>query len=235
MKKIFVKIYFYLKYPHQLMDRVKYSLRIEKAEKRGIKFLAPNYIFKDILNDSCVVVDVGCGYLAELSTFFINTYGVKAYGVDPTLKHKNFLKKIEVDTKGRFKHLAFAISSIEGKVNFHETTDHESGSILEDHVNILKDTIQSYEVETKNLKDLISHLDLPNVDFLKLDLEGAEYDLLEKVEASDLLPFKQIFIEFHHRAIKRYKARDTKKIVKLIRHYGYNYFSLDDVNYLFYK
>ncbi len=235
MKRIFVKIYFYLKYPHQFIDRLKYSLRIGKAEKMGIKFLAPNYIYKDIINDSSIVVDVGCGYMAELSTFFINTYGAKAFGVDPTLKHKSFLKDIEVKTKDKFKHLAFAISSIEGKVRFHETTDHESGSILDDHVNILKDTIQSYEVETKNLKELISHLGLTYVDFLKLDLEGAEYDLLGKVEASDLLPFKQIFIEFHHRAIKRYSARDTKRIVKLIRSYGYNYFSLDDVNYLFYK
>ena len=235
MKKIILKIYFYIKYPNQFIDQLKYLFRIKKAEKLNIKFLKPNYIYKDKINGSSVIIDVGCGYLAELSTFFINTYGAKAFGVDPTFKHKNFLLEIENETKGKFKHLDFAISSVEGKVMFYETYEHESGSILEDHVNMLKDTIHSYEAETKNLKSLISFLGLSYVDYLKLDLEGAEYELLENVELSDLLPFNQIFVEFHHRAVKRYSSKDTKKIVNLICTKGFKYFTLDDLNYLFYK
>ncbi len=235
MKKAILKIYFYLKYPHQLIDHLKYFFRIKKAEKLGIKFLKPNYIYKDKISDSSIIIDVGCGFLAELSTFFINTYGVKAYGVDPTHKHRKYLMDIEKETKGRFKHLDFAISSIEGKVMFYETYENESGSILGDHINILNDTIYSYNVTTKNLKDLTSFLGFSYIDYLKLDLEGAEYELLENVELLDLLPFNQIFVEFHHRAIKRYSSRDTKRIVNLICNKGFKYFTLDDVNYLFYR
>ena len=235
MKKVILKIYFYIKYPYQLIDDLKYSFRIKKAEKLGIKFFKKNYIYKDIISDSSIIIDVGCGFLAELSTYFINMYDVTSYGVDPTHKHREYLMEIEKETKGKFKHLNFAISSMEGKVMFHETYENESGSILEDHKNVLNDTIHSYEAETKNLKSLISFLGLSYVDYLKLDLEGAEYELLKNVELSDLLPFNQIFVEFHHRAVKRYSSKDTKKIVNLICTKGFKYFTLDDLNYLFYK
>jgi FkbM family methyltransferase len=235
MKKVILKIYFYIKYPNQFIDKVKYFFRIKKAGELNIKFLKPNYLYKNTINSSSIIIDVGCGYLAELSIFFINTYGAKAYGVDPTYKHKDLLQEVENKTKGRFKHLEFAVSSVEGKIVFHETYDHESGSILKDHVNILRDNIHSYEVETKKLKGLVSFLNLSSVDYLKLDLEGAEYELLKNVESSDLAPFNQIFVEFHHRAIKRYSSGDTKKIVSSICSKGFKSFTLDDVNYLFYR
>ena len=71
--------------------------------------------------------------------------------------------------------------------------------------------------------------------FLKLDLEGAEYDLLRDVTTADLEGLKQIFVEFHHHCIEEYSTADTLEIVQLIHSTGMNYFTIDDHNYLFYQ
>jgi hypothetical protein len=40
--------------------------------------------------------------------------------------------------------------------------------------------------------------DLEEVDLLKVDVEGAEYDIFSSVEENDLRRFKHLLIEFHN-------------------------------------
>ena len=83
-------------------------------------------------------------------------------------------------------------------MTFYESTTNESGSILPDHVNAIRDEVTSYEVRTLTPIALLDHLGLDSADILKLDIEGAEYELLQSISADELVPFRQIFIEFHH-------------------------------------
>ena len=78
------------------------------------------------------------------------------------------------------------------------------------------------------------HVTPAAVDYLKLDLEGAEYDLLDTVSAEALSPFDQVFVEFHHHCLERYTEKDTKAVVERLIGTGRTAFSLDDHNYLFY-
>jgi hypothetical protein len=117
---------------------------------------------------------------------------------------------------------------------FYETLEHESGSLLPQHTNILKDNIRTYSVESMNLTALLNRTGLSQVDLLKLDLEGAEYELLQNCTKEELLPFRQLFIEFHHLAVHNYSKKDTKQIVKRIKDFGYKAFTFDHINYLFY-
>ena len=73
------------------------------------------------------------------------------------------------------------------------------------------------------------------MDILKLDLEGAEYGLFDGMKAEQLLPFKQLSVEFHHHAVSHFSEAGTRRIVKLISGFGFNEFSLDDHNYLLYR
>jgi hypothetical protein len=109
-----------------------------------------------------------------------------------------------------------------------------SGSICGDHKNVIGKKLADYEVESVTLKTLLVKIGLNAIDYLKLDIEGAEYELLEKVKAEDLAGFKQIFIEFHHHCTSHTK-RDTKTAVELLEDKGYLAFSFDDRNYLFLK
>jgi FkbM family methyltransferase len=201
---------------------------------KGITYYKPNYIFLNRFTDGGVVVDVGCGWEADFSILMIERYSLDAYGVDPTRKHAPALKILEEKTRGKFHHLPFAVSGEKGYITFHESRDHESGSILTEHTNIQSDDTFSYEVESLTIDELVRRIGTERVDILKLDLEGAEYSLLKSVTGKELEPFNQIFIEFHHHCTD-YTRKDTRKMVKRITGNGFRVFSLDLHNYLFYR
>ena len=104
-----------------------------KAKRLGAQFSPPNYVFFDNFDSNSIVLDVGCGYEAEFAQFMIEKHGLRAFGVDPTKKHFDSLKKIEDSTEGKFRHLAAAVSKEGGKITFNESNENESGSILSDH------------------------------------------------------------------------------------------------------
>lgn len=200
----------------------------------GIRFFKPNYIFQDRFDDQSVVADVGCGHEAEFSRYMVLKYGLKAYGVDPTRKHAPALGEMVKELDGKFIHLPLAVSAANGSLTFHESKENESGSILQKHINVQQDTVSSYEVETVTPRELVRRMGVEQVEFIKLDLEGAEFDLLSSVSADDLAPFQQIFIEFHDHCTE-YTRKDARRIVKRIKGMGYRAISLDLHNYLFLK
>ncbi len=235
LRKFMVEIILYVKYP----DRIKLGLRTfissPRAKKLGIVSHAPNYIFMDWFDGSSTIIDVGCGYEADFSVSMITRYGLKAFAIDPTRKHAPYLQKIEKSMPGSFIHFALAVAPQNGKIVFNESVTNESGSIFTDHVNIRQDEIRSYEVETVNLSGLVNKTGIHKIDLLKLDIEGIEYDLLSRTFKDDLKPFRQIFVEFHHKSVPRYSRRDTKAIVKHICSLGFKVFTADGRNYLFYR
>jgi FkbM family methyltransferase len=233
--KITRKISLYLKYPNQLQADFFTILNHPRARRLGINFIPPNYLYKGEFSAAGIIIDVGCGFLADFSCSLIEKFGLTAYGVDPTLKHKEQLQVIVKKYAGKFHHIPAAVSTKNGSIIFHETLDNESGSILEGHKNILNDTIRKYEVESMNLPTLVNKLNVEQVDLIKLDLESAEFELLSNITHEDVKPFKQIYIEFHHLAVKDFSGSDMRRIVKKIKGFGYNSFTLDRVNYLFYR
>jgi len=237
VRKFLITARLYLVNPHLWSPALKTIIRTPKARRLGIKIIKPRdtYVYLDVFDSSSNVIDVGCGQEAELSMYLINKYGLKSYGIDPTEKHQYALQKLEKLSNNRFQHVHVAVASTEGKMTFYETLDHESGSLFKDHKNIISDRIRTYAVNALTIQGLLRHLKLPKADLIKLDLEGAEYELLRTINYNDLMPFRQIYIEFHHHAIGRYSKEDTILLVKQIRRVGFDVFSLDDHNYLFYK
>lgn len=213
--------------------RVLKEVRLYGARREGIRYVSPNFIFFPEISANSIVIDAGCSYEADFSEFMIAHYGAKAYAVDPTMKHRKALTALEDKHAGRLTYLPFAICAADGSLVFHESKTNESGSILKDHVNMVCDETISYEVKALTLNSLRNHIGVEQVDILKLDIEGAEYELLRDVHREELLPFKQIFIEFHHHAVSRFTEADTRALVARICEFGFSSYSLDDHNYLF--
>jgi FkbM family methyltransferase len=212
----------------------KYS-RLRHARREGLVYVEPNFVYRPDLSSESVVIDAGCSYEADFSVCLMRRHGVRAFGVDPTRKHGEALHELEEQHGGRFVHVPCAVGAADGVLTFHESRVNESGSLLDDHVNVVHDEITSYDVEALTLTSLLKRLALNTVDVLKLDLEGAEYDLLERATPEQLHPFRQVFVEFHHHAVGHYTESDTRRIVGVVCGYGFKAFSLDDHNYLFYR
>jgi FkbM family methyltransferase len=216
--------------------RIKIRVRLFRARKQGFRFVAPNFIYlPHNLSSNSVVIDAGCSYQADFSLYMINAFGVKSYAVDPTRKHGDSLRKLEEQYKNRLSYLPLAISAKDSTLTFHESKTNESGSILERHLNIQRDETVSYTVESLSIKSLLNRIHAKEIEILKLDLEGAEYELLSQVQIDELCPIKQMFVEFHHHAVDLFSEKDTLNLVEKIKKFGFKSISLDDHNYLFYR
>ncbi len=208
--------------------------RIPRFLWSGFRFYPPNYVYKPVRKHNGTVVDVGCGHVAEFSRMVIERYGVRAVGVDPTRKHASHLEQLVSETDRRFQYLPVAVGAEAGTLTFNESEENESGSLLGDHTNVKHDHIRSYEVEVITLRELPVRVGADRIDILKLDLEGAEYDLLPRLTVSDCSAYGQIICEFHHHCVDRYTREDTRQCAEAMRALGMKAFSLDDHNFLFY-
>ena len=220
--------------PRRIAVALRKQFRMREMRRRGICYLPPNVIFRDVIKPGDIIADAGCADDADFSRHMISQYGASAWGIDPTRKHAVALQKLSSELTS-FRYLPVAVAATTGRLTFHESDVNVSGSLLNDHVNMISDTGQSYEVEALDLRALAERIGTDRIAILKLDLEGAEYELLAGIAADTLKPFDQIFIEFHHHAVARYDESDTADCVLRLVNLGFKSFSLDDHNYIFYR
>ena len=114
----------------------------------------------------------------------------------------------------------YGISNNDGTVLFNPPKDphHVSHTILDRPTT----ANQAISVPVKRLSTIMNQLNHKKIDVLKMDVEGAEYGVIEDMGKSDILP-QQILIEFHHR-FPNVGIKKTKKAVSRIRTMGYKLF-----------
>lgn len=230
-----VKVKLYFKFPDSFVRDLRIISRRPRAKRLGIGFHSPNFIYRTGLHSGSIIVDVGCGFEADFSRFMMSKFGARCFGIDPTEKHKSALMQLAAQSEGRFEYFQNAVSSKSGEMQFYEIENRESGSLLADHTNIMKDVTISYVVRSVTLREIPKMIDHENIDLIKLDIEGAEYDLFENITIEDLNPYHQIYIEFHHKSVKSKSFRDTEKVIRTLRENNFSVFSMDDLNFLFFR
>jgi hypothetical protein len=76
----------------------------------------------------------------------------------------------------------------------------------------------------RRLSTLMAKLQHDRIDVLKLDIEGAEYAVLENMLEMQILP-TQVLVEFHHRPAE-HPPSETRKALRALRGKGYCMFSV---------
>lgn len=205
------------------------------AKRRGIVLAPPNFLFQPLAVHD-VIVDVGCGHDADFSLTLLNRYpGTRAFALDPTKKHAASLQTLAETSAGRLRHIPVAVATQAGEIIFHESEQNESGSTQSTHINIRQDSIQSYPVKAVHLRDIPRLIQAETIQLIKLDIEGEEYPLIQALTREDLSAYQQLFIEFHHRQIADKSEQDTERAVQKFHTLGFEAFTTDRINYLFYR
>jgi len=75
---------------------------------------------------------------------------------------------------------------------------------------------ESYEVETMQITDIFKTLCIDHIDYLKMDIEGAEFDVLSSMDINMASKIYQLSVEVH--------TRDNTKIMSLVS-------NLENLNY----
>ncbi|MFV0472120.1 MAG: FkbM family methyltransferase [Paludibacteraceae bacterium] len=230
------RIWIYIKYPNTLLMDIRKILNKRKYKKYGLQGFAPNYIYFNCFNDKSTIIDVGCGFEAELSVTFIKKYNLNAFAVDPTLKHAPSLQAISAKYPTKFHHLPYALATQNGETHFYEAENCESGSLLKEHKNMNSNhNVKEYKVQLIDIPSLIKMTKSEIIDFLKIDIEGAEYTLFTPANLKAIHQVKQLFIEFHHLSVAGFTRKNTLQVVQQIEDEGFKSFSNDGVNYLFFN
>jgi FkbM family methyltransferase len=179
-------------------------------------FVCPN-----LLNASSVVYSFGIGEDISFDRAIMDNHHCQVFGFDPTPKSVNWVKK--QPTPAQFQFYPFGLDAQSGFVDFYLPLnhDHVSGSIV-DHQNL--DALNKVRVEVKSLADVMQQLGHHHLDLLKMDIEGAEYGVIESI-LNAKIPISQILIEFHDRfyADTPFKSR---KLIKKLQQSGYEIFAI---------
>jgi FkbM family methyltransferase len=119
---------------------------------------------------------IDCGANIGLVTYYMYPYAKQIFSLEPSKRHFEALEKmIEFNKMGRVLPLNIAIAPKSGTTEFYHNENVTMFSMKKE-VNSLPD--DSETVTTMDFATLFTTYDIDHVDFLKLDIEGSEGDVL---------------------------------------------------------
>ncbi len=150
----------------------------------------------------------------------IERYGFTVHAFDPTPGSIRWVKNQTLPAE--FVLHEYGLAAFNGEVTFHPPArdDYISHTLLEEG----KSGRPPITVPVKSLSTIMAELGHPRIDLLKMDIEGAEYQVIENLKEGSLRP-AQLLVEFHHRFPGVGVSR-TKTALQQLREMGYRLFSV---------
>ena len=189
---------------------IKKLLNLEKDlfKQSGILDVLKEHHFDRQYQDYCdveegdIVVDIGFNYgIFSLGALYKGAS--KIYGLEPNLHVYNLVKNYYPE-KDKVKIYNFAASD-ENKITKFNLGQNTLSSSLYD---LVSDYYESYEVQCVNMYDFLIFNLIEKIDFLKIDCEGAEYQIFEIIPDEYFKKIKKIHVEFHF--------NDGQKVIPII-------------------
>lgn len=178
------------------------------------------------LSANSIVYSLGIGKDVRLDQELIKRFGLTIYAFDPTPSTVLWLDTQNLSTKFAF--YPWAISDFDGKVDFFPRTikDGKRSEIMytmiaEGGTRTGLVTVPAYKLQT--ITTMFNHSE---IDLLKMDIEGAEYDVLTSMLDARIAP-KQLLVEFHHR-FPGMGVKKTTDMVDRLRGFGYALFAISE-------
>lgn len=182
------------------------------------------YVCPEFLSENSIVYSFGIGEDITFDIAIIEQHNCSVFGFDPTPKSIIWVTQ-QQNLSSKFIFFEYGIAEKSGMIDFYlpKNIEHVSGSIIkQDNVS----EKQKVKVEMKSWEDIVNSLGHKQIEILKMDIEGAEYDLLDSILESSV-PINQILIEFHERFFNDGKIRSIDAIKKLKNH-GFEIFGISD-------
>lgn len=149
-----------------------------------------HHVWADPLNSDSIVIDAGA-HRGEFSSAILEQYGCRCFLVEA-----NPALASELVVPGAEGVVAGALTAHDGNAQFGlGSTNLESGTVVIDPE--VKSFNGAIEVEAFSLASLMAKLHLERVDLLKLDIEGAEFEVIESTPPEVWRQVGQITVEFH--------------------------------------
>ena len=163
----------------------------------GTKF-AQWAVDTSLLSASTTVLSAGLGDDVSFETDLINRFGCTVCGFDPTPASRQYITGHVTDP--RFRTYAYALADYDGTLTFNlppeASADLVNASAVADYGSG-RSTVTTLPCLTLASAMQLCKIETP--DILKMDIEGAEYAVLQQALANNWLAgVSQVLVEFHH-------------------------------------
>lgn len=179
------------------------------------------------LNSGSIVYSLGVGDDIDFDLSLIEKYGVQVHAFDPTPSSIDMLDGR--DLPQRFVFHPWAVMATDGSLTFYPRLKKDGSKSGVMYTMIAeKETIDdAIEVPAYSLATISDKLDHQQVDLMKMDIEGAEYEVLDGLLASPVKP-TQLLVEFHHR-FPGIGLEKTADVIERLRAAGYRVFAISEI------
>lgn len=210
IKKIFLRIVF-------IIEKLQYRLT-NKSKKTNQEIQASRVTkwFKDKgdqtlrldypLDENSIVVDVG-GYKGEFARDIFCKYNSEIFIFEPITEFYNeIVNRFINNAKVKVFNYGLGISNYKTNISMEE-----NGSSI-----YKKGALKYKEIEIRSFNDFIIEHNISRIGLAKLNIEGAEYDLLDSIiEAGNIKKINNLQVQFHDFVINNAKERMNNIYEKL--------------------
>jgi len=181
------------------------------------------YVCSELIHKDSIVYSFGIGEDISFDLALIKKFKCKVFGFDPTPKSIGWVESQKLPKNFTFN--KFGIGSKTETVQFFlpKNIHHVSGSIIPQKNVSNKDYI---DVQMKSFSDIISLYNYRKIDVLKMDIEGAEYDVIDSILEAEI-EIDQILIEFHDRFFNDGNEK-SKSTIEHLKLRGYEIFAISN-------
>ena len=208
---------------------------------RGFERLGTKYggwwIFAPAVGANPLLIDCGLGNDISFPAAFLERFGGRVVGVDPNPAALEYSRSH--CPPGMAVRAAAFWSQGGRELTFHlprpieelpKGADGVSGSLIPTHEYAGEATLA---VRTTSLAELLAESGRDECDVLKLDIEGAEYEVLDaQCACGDIRRARQLLVEFHHHCTD-HTLQDTRATIARVEASGFSLRHTEDRNCVF--
>ena len=181
-----------------------------------------------LLDEASICYCAGVGLDVTFDLALIDRIGCTVHAFDPTPRARAFAEEVAAG-EPRFRYAPVGLWGEDAQLRFYAPADpaHVSHSILN-----LQQTENYFEAPCRSVASLMAERGHERIDLLKLDIEGAEYEVLDALLAQGIRPGLLCveFDELHHPVDGGFRRRIRARTGRL-RAAGYRLIVADGCNY----
>jgi FkbM family methyltransferase len=172
------------------------------------------------------VYSLGVGDSIDLDIDLIHRYSLAVHAFDPTPYSEEWIATLELPSTFVFH--PWAAAGEDGSLRLYRRVNKrgKKSAVMWTAEGVAGDGADYIDAPAYTIRTMMEQLDHERVDLLKIDVEGAEYAILDSLGDIDNLP-TQLLVEFHHRFPGIGKQR-TADCIESLRKLGYQIFSISE-------
>ena len=184
-----------------------------------------NYI-PGLLDSDSVVYSLGVGDLINFDLDLIQHHGATVHAFDPTPFAEEWIEG--QDLPGKFIFHPWAASGSDGTLRLYRRVNARgrASSVMWTADDGAGDATDFIDTPAYTVSTMMERLGHERINLLEMDVEGAEYDILDGLLQGGRLP-KQLLVEYHHRFPGIGKDR-TAASIEALRAAGYKIFGVSE-------